>query len=79
MLIPSKHINFSSSLLGFGGYILSLLKNSPKSIDQLWFHYQKDNNCTFYKKHNFDNLIKTLIFLYSINLIEEEEGVIKCI
>ena len=76
MILPTKHTNFSQSLLGLGAYILSKL-NSPKSVDELWRQYQMD--CTSrvdLAKHTFDNLVMTLIFLYSIDVIIEQNGII---
>ncbi|MCF6317866.1 MAG: hypothetical protein L3J83_01085 [Proteobacteria bacterium] len=80
MIMPTKHINFSKSLLGFGAYILTLL-NSSKTIDELWKTYKNDYDDEIYvAKHSFDNLVMTLIFLYSIGGISENNGVIrKCI
>jgi len=80
MILPTKHINFSQSLLGLGAYILSQL-NSPKSIDELWEAYLIDySNKVYLAKQDFDNLIKALIFLYSIGSVIEKDGVIeKCI
>lgn len=80
MIVPTKHTNFSESLLGFGSYILSNLKQ-PKSIDELWEQYQKDyENKIYYAKQSLDNLFLTIIFLYSIGVIYEKDGVItKCI
>lgn len=74
MLIPAKHINFSESLLGFGGYILSNL-DKPKSVDEIWIQYQSDleeNN--YFSNHSFDNLMLTIIFLFSIGTIDEKDG-----
>lgn len=80
MILPTKHIHFSQSLLGFGAYILSQL-NSPKSIDDLWDMYLNDYARQVYlSKQSFDNLVMTLIFLYSTDSITEKEGVIsKCV
>ncbi|MBN4049990.1 hypothetical protein JYT17_00035 [Nitrospira defluvii] len=80
MILPSKHINFSQSLLGLGAYILSKL-DSPKSVDELWEGYLSDyNNHVYLAKHRFDNLVMTLIFLYSVGSIVEENGVVeKCV
>ena len=77
--MPSKHINFSQSLLGFGSYILSKI-NRPTTIDDIWKVYQSDlQNELYSAKHSFDNLILTLIFLYSVNAINEKNGLIlKC-
>jgi hypothetical protein len=79
MIMPSKHINFSQSLLGFGSYLLSKLEN-PMSVDDVWKLYQSDLLKNRYTaKHSFDNLIMTFILLYSINAIESKNGLIyKC-
>lgn len=79
MIIPSKHINFSKSLLGFGSYILLKLEK-PISIDDLWSSYKEDVDSQIYNYlHTFDNLIMALIFLYSIDAITEKNGIIsKC-
>ncbi|TCN63034.1 hypothetical protein CLV25_11612 [Acetobacteroides hydrogenigenes] len=79
MLMPTKHINFSQSLLGFGSYLLGKL-NRPKTIDELWRDYQDDlKNELYASEHSFDNLVLSLIFLYGINTIVEKNGLIyKC-
>ncbi len=79
MIMPSKHINFSQSFLGFGSYLLTKL-DKPKSIDDVWKIYQNDFSNDYYAaKHSFDNLIMTFIFLYGINAIEHKNGLIyKC-
>lgn len=79
MIMPSKHINFSQSLLGFGSYILSKLEN-PMSIDDVWKMYQTDLLKNEYTaKQSFDNLMMTFVLLYSINAIESKNGLIyKC-
>ncbi|VVH56122.1 ABC-three component system middle component 6 [Bathymodiolus azoricus thioautotrophic gill symbiont] len=77
MILPTKHINFSQSLLGLGSYVLLQLQ-SPKSIDELWEKYEVDyENRIYLAKHSFDNLIMTLLFLYSIGSVLEKDGVIK--
>ena len=79
MLLPSKHVNFSESLLGFGSYLLGLL-DQPHSIDELWKKYLTDfNNERYFAKQTFDNLVLTLIFLYGVQAIKEDKGlIIKC-
>ena len=79
MIIPTKHTNFSKSLLGFGGYILMQLE-SPKSVDDLWNQYQSDyKNKEYFGKQSFDNLLLTIVFLHSIGAVSEKNGVIvKC-
>ncbi len=79
MLMPTKHINFSQSLLGFGSYLLGKL-DKPKSVDDLWVEYQNDLKSELYASvQSFDNLVLSLIFLYGINSIIEQNGLIyKC-
>lgn len=79
MILPTKHITFSQSLLGFGAYLLSNLETS-KSVDALWEQYLTDYDHHAYPaKHKFDNLVQTLIFLYSTGSIIENDGVVeKC-
>ncbi|MGD9638723.1 MAG: ABC-three component system middle component 6 [Alphaproteobacteria bacterium] len=80
MLIPKKHLNFSQSLLGLGSYLIEELK-TPKTIDDLWKKYQFDfKSGNYFAKHSFDNLILTIVFLFSIGVIEEKQGIIsKCV
>lgn len=77
MLMPSKHINFSQSLLGFGSYLAAKLTN-PMSIDDLWREYKFDlEKELYFSNQSFDNLILTLIFLYGTNTIKETNGLLK--
>lgn len=77
MIIPTKHTNFSESLLGFGSYILTHLE-SPLSIDDLWSQYQADyQGKIYFAKHSFDNLLLTIVFLHSIGVVDEQTGLIK--
>ncbi len=80
MILPTKHMNFSQSLLGLGAYILSKL-DAPKSIDELWELYLEDyKKQIYFAKHSFDNLIMALIFLYNVGSIAEKNGVVeKCV
>ncbi len=80
MIMPTKHINFSESLLGFGSYILNNI-DTPKSIDDLWKKYKLDlENKLYFAKHSFDNFVLTVVFLYAINALTEQNGEItKCV
>jgi hypothetical protein len=79
MIAPSKHINFSESLLGLGSFILKNL-DKPRSLDELWRKYKSDHiNQLYYAKHSFDNFILTIVFLYSMSLVTEKDGeILKC-
>jgi hypothetical protein len=77
MILPTKHTKIEQSLIGFGSYILQIMDDFS-TVDSLWQEYLLDFNNKRYKaKHSFDNLLLTLVFLYSINVIEEKNGVIK--
>ena len=79
MIVPTKHTNFSESLLGFGSYLLTKLE-PPVSIDDLWNQYLVDyKNKIYFAKQSFDNLLLTIVFLHSIGIVNEQNGVIiKC-
>lgn len=79
MIMPTKHTSLDQSLLGFGAYILNVL-DECSSIDSLWRRYLSDYDSGIYTaKQSFDNLLLTLVFLYSINAIVENDGEIsKC-
>lgn len=71
MILPTKHIKLSESLLGFGGTLLSLL-TKPQSVDELWYTYSEANKK--YKilpaYHNFENLVLALDYLYLIGAVK---------
>lgn len=77
VLMPTKHSNFSKSLFGFGSYLLTKL-SAPKSVDDLWTQYLNDFNAKNYPaKHSFDSLLLTLVALYAIGIVQEDNGVIR--
>ena len=36
MILPSKHISLSESLLGLAGILLTFLAKRPYTLDELW-------------------------------------------
>lgn len=79
MIIPTKHTNFSESLIGFGSYILNKIEQTT-TVDELWNGYLTDYKDKKYPaKHSFDNLLLTLTFLYSLGILEKVDGgITKC-
>lgn len=70
MILPSKHIKVSESLLGLGGYIMRALSNEPKTVEDLWTTVEKLNqDRKFGAYHGFDNLVLALDFLFIIQAI----------
>jgi hypothetical protein len=71
MILPSKHIRISESLLSLGGYLLKYLKEGPQTVDQLWFKVNKQNNSKkAFAYHGFDNVVLALNYLYIIGAID---------
>lgn len=72
MILPSKHISLSESLLGLAGVILTFLTRKPYTLDELWQEYSKINNTRdfFPAYHNFDNVIMAINLLYLIGAID---------
>ncbi len=70
MILPNKHITTSQSILGLGGYILTVLE-SPQTIEELWQDLEKTlGSPKFPSKHTFENMILALDFLYLIHAID---------
>ncbi|MCX6237035.1 MAG: hypothetical protein NTY07_05655 [Bacteroidia bacterium] len=72
MILPTKHIRISESLIGLGGYLLNLLKE-PTTVDHLWLKFEKVNNKRFPAYHNFDNMVLSLNLLFLMGIIDINE------
>ena len=74
MLLPDKHVRLSESVLGLGAFVLSLL-DRPRTADQL---YQKVKEAcedrTLPAYHDFDSVTLTVLFLYTIGVVEATES-----
>lgn len=79
MILPTKHINFSESLLALGAAILeSIDYDTATSIDELWRRISLlQQSERLPAKHTFDNVILAVVFLHSLDLVEEENGEVK--
>ncbi|GHU98068.1 hypothetical protein FACS189483_05580 [Spirochaetia bacterium] len=79
MILPTKHTTIEQSFLGFGCYILQIIDEN-NTIDMLWQKYQTDfNSHAYVVKQTFDNLLLTLVFLFSVGAIKENNGeIIRC-
>jgi hypothetical protein len=74
MILPTKHTTIEQSFLGFGAYLLQILDKN-NTVDLLWQQYQSDYKNKIYSvKQTFDNLLLTLVFLYTIGAITETQG-----
>lgn len=70
MILPTKHIKLSNSILNVGAVILKNF-NEDSTVSLLWEKTKIQSGIK-----TFDRFIFGLIFLYSIGLIELKEGLI---
>lgn len=74
MLLPAKHIKLSESIIGLSGFVLEKL-NKPKTVDMLWNELRIAVEREEYPTHHpFENLLLSLGFLYSIDLIRLDDN-----
>ena len=79
MILPSKHISLSESLLGLGGVLLQTIIKQPCSLEYIWQEYSKINNNKdiFPAYHSFDNVVLAVNLLFMIGAINiNSEGYI---
>jgi len=70
MILPTKHISISHSLLGVGAKILELLYH-PRTVSSLW-----SDVSTMHEVATFERFVLTLDFLYTIGAVEINEGLL---
>lgn len=71
MILPDKNIRLEYSLLNCGARVLAYL-NEPRTVSELWMKMKQYKGFTGYEK-----FLLTLDYLYMINAILYEKGVIK--
>lgn len=72
MILPDKNIKLEYSLLNCGALVLESLE-VPLTISALWEKLKEQKVFVGYEK-----FILTIDFLYMINGIENENGLIRC-
>jgi len=79
MILPTKHISFSESLLALGAAILESIDDEyTTSIDELWRRVSLlQQSERLPANHGFDNVILAVVFLHSLGLVEEENGEVR--
>ena len=71
LILPTKHISTSYSLLGVGAKILEQLYQ-PKTVSSLWSAV-----ATIPEVATFERFVLTLDLLYAIGAIEIETGLLR--
>jgi len=70
MILPSKHLNLSHSILGSGALVLNNL-NKPRTITNLWDILRDKTGFKYYWR-----FILVLDFLHAIKAIDYVDGLI---
>jgi len=71
MILPTKHISTSHSLLGVGATILEHLYQ-PRTVSSLW-----SSVSTMPEVATFERFVLTLDLLYAIGAIEMDAGLLR--
>lgn len=73
MILPTKHVPTSQSLIGLGALVLSHLAR-PRTLSELWDKVRASPDLG-----SFRRLILTLDMLYAMDAIELKDGLLqKC-
>jgi len=73
MILPSKHIKFSQSIIGLSGFLLTQLEE-PLTIDDLWVKYSNASVKRFPSFHDFDNVVLAVNLLFMIEAIQLDDN-----
>ena len=77
MILPTKHIALSESIIGLAGYLLTLLKDGSYSIDMIWNRLtnpQNDIDACF-TRHSIDNVVLAIDLLFMMKVVDvNDEG-----
>lgn len=74
MILPGKHLKQDRALLGIGGDILNALEQG-QTVSELWQRVQKGRSVLAHPL-SFDWFVLSLSFLYAIDAIRYERGII---
>lgn len=74
MILPGKHLKQDRALLGIGGDILTILDHE-QTVSELWQRFQASR---YRSQHpvSFDWFILSLTFLYAIDAVTFENGIL---
>lgn len=75
MILPGKHLSPQRALIGVGAEVLGQL-DRPRDVSELWDRvtHARDGRLA---PLSYDWFVSALTFLYSINAIDENDGVIE--
>lgn len=74
MLLPTKNIKLSDSILGLSALIVNNL-SEKSSLDNLWIKVNISFNTTNYPAiHTYNNFLLAIDYLYSIGVLELDQS-----
>ena len=74
MVLPEKHVTLAESLLGLGAFLIGELQR-PRSADQLYLRVVEGRHeGTLPAFHDFDSVLLAILLLYSVGILEADEG-----
>lgn len=73
MILPTKHLDLSRSMLGVGAEVLPLL-GEPKSVSRLWDDFKAAREQSNRRRIPFGWFVLTLDMLYMAGAIEYSKG-----
>lgn len=71
MILPTKHISTSRSLLGVGATVLKNLQGA-QTVSRLWEHVRTEPEV-----RNFERFVLALDLLFALGAIELHEGLLR--
>ncbi|WP_338110982.1 ABC-three component system middle component 6 [Rhizobium cauense] len=74
MILPTKFLPAERSLIVIGGEIISLLRNGPRSVSELWERIRSDKARKYPVGYDWFTLALTL--LYMIDAVDWRSGLI---
>lgn len=75
MILPTKHLPESHSLIGVGGTILALLAEQEATVSALWDKFRVARQES--GRVSFDWFVLGLDFLFALGTIELDRGVLR--
>lgn len=76
MILPSKYIPLSESLIGISSIVLQVLGSNELTIDELWDKFKKQNR-NLKNMPTYNKFVLTIIFMFLSNMINyTNKGVI---
>ncbi|NUL18074.1 hypothetical protein HUN27_14590 [Agrobacterium tumefaciens] len=75
MILPTKFLPAERSLISVGGEILSVLREGPRSVSELWERFRSDSKRKY--PLSYDWFVLALTLLYALDSVELVRGLVR--